>query len=181
MRSIFWVDFPFLIFGSYPGVCILTAICKFQHEKCKNVSACSWWYENVLVCFWPSVGQDPSLPAPQRSSSTMLRSCTTRPSTQTPETAWTLLAACPSRSLEAWPSPAACCSSTGTEDQTGRAAFYHILQFHSGSFRRFITVCFLGQFLLWCSGSGWISPSTLLSTTQTVTLPPPSLPSKNFL
>lgn len=44
-----------------------------------------------------------------------------------------------------------------------------------------LTACFLGQFLLWCSGSGWISPSTLWSTTQTVTQLPPSLPSKNIL
>lgn len=35
-----------------------------------------------------------------------------------------------------------------------------------------------GQFLLWSSGSGSISPSTLWSTTPTGTQPPPSLPSK---
>ncbi len=93
------------------------------------------------MCFWCSVGQDRSLLAPQRSSYITPRSCTTQLSTPTQETAWTSLAACPSRSPEAWPSPAACCSSTGIAEQTGGAAFDHTLQlFITGSFRGFMSV-----------------------------------------
>lgn len=50
-----------------------------------------------------------------------------------------------------------------------------------GSFHRLTEVFLLsGQFLRWCSGSGWISPSTRWSTTPTVTLLRPSLPSKKM-
>lgn len=38
----------------------------------------------------------------------------------------------------------------------------------------------LEQFRLWCSGSGWISPSTLWSTTPTATPRPPSPQSKTL-
>lgn len=135
--------------GSFPGVCFLTAICKFQQEES------SWRCENMSVCLWPSAGQDPSLPAPQRSSSTTLRSCTTQPSTQTLETAWTLSAACPSRSLGAWPSPAPCCSSTGAGEQPGWAASYYMttvsqrtaLEFHNCLFSRTVPAVVFWQWV----------------------------------
>ena len=75
------------------------------------------------VCVFFNVGQDLFLPALQRSSSTMQRSCTTRPSTQTRGIAWTSSAACPFRSPEAWPSPASCCSSTGSWEQNRTSRF----------------------------------------------------------
>lgn len=144
---------PFWNLAHTHGVCTLTAICKFQHEKnpplhvgdgvkietegrcsmcpCRKTQSQIWdfgrykinWLE-LNIC-WPSSGQDSSLPAPQRSSSTTRRSCTTRPSTPTPGTAWTSSAACPSRCLEAWPSPASCCSSTGTEQEELHC--YHVM------------------------------------------------------
>lgn len=79
--------------------CSLSSVCQFYVDFC-----------------WPP-GQAPSHLAPQKSNCTMLRSCTTRPFTQTQETAWTSLAACPSRCLGVWPSLVLCCSSTGKKQE----------------------------------------------------------------